>query len=166
MVQKYCPRLLPYCRWGTVPSSVIVRNPLWCGGKEDLLGGDFLERGEVVGSGGQATNICNPCLPGLSVTRCSFSVNQKAFSIHRSILYGRDANVTLVSQLSPPALNTGIVKQSQHCLARQGFGIKSFSPSTPGGSSQATTVAGTWVETCLPSLVSTGNTKMNKTYFE
>lgn len=45
MVPTYCPGLLLYYHGGWTRT----RNPLWCGGEEDLIDGDFLERVKVQG---------------------------------------------------------------------------------------------------------------------
>lgn len=71
---------LGYCL--TITEGEIGREiPCGVGGKEDSIDGDFLERVEVKG-GEKTTSICNLFLPDSSVTRCPFSLNQKAFSIH------------------------------------------------------------------------------------
>lgn len=90
--------------WATALSSLRVEEEKksilrGMGGRKTI--GDFLERVDVEDWGWGATNICNLCLPGSSVTRCPFtsSLNQKAFSIHTSILNEKDASVALISQL-------------------------------------------------------------------
>ena len=67
--------------WTVTEGKIGREIPCGVGGKEDSIGGDFLERAEVKG-GEKTTSIGNLFLPDSSVTRCPFSLNQKAFSVH------------------------------------------------------------------------------------